>query len=309
MSTYITIDGGTTSTRVNLYRDGEILDTVKLSIGARASIDNREKYVSEIKAAVDKLVSKNNGNITRILASGMITSEFGLCNLPHITAPAGVDELHNSMHETVISEISDIPLVFMRGVKLAGKDIDSFDMMRGEETELVGIMREEYGECIYVLPGSHSKIIKTDKEGKIVSFSTMLTGEMIASLSQGTILKDAVDLNCEKINDEYLLKGYDYAEAAGINKALFKVRILKNNFNADKEAVYSFFIGVVLSPEIESIIRSKPTHVVIGGKAQIKAATATLLRAFSDKTVTVLSAEDVDASSARGVVRVYEWKP
>ena len=306
MSTYITIDGGTTSTRVNLYRDGEILDTVKLSIGARASIDNREKYVSEIKAAVDKLVSKNKGNITRILASGMITSEFGLCNLPHITAPAGVDELHNSMHETVISEISDIPLVFMRGVKLSGKDIDSFDMMRGEETELVGIMREEYGECIYVLPGSHSKIIKTDKEGKIVSFSTMLTGEMIASLSQGTILKDAVDLNCEKINCEYLLKGYDYAEAAGINKALFKVRILKNNFNADKEAVYNFFMGVVLYNEIASILKEEAKTVVLGGRKQIKEAMTLILKAKSSKNIIELDEKTVEYSTSVGMVKIYE---
>ena len=44
MSTYIAIDGGTTSTRVNLLQDGEVTDTIRLNIGARASIENRDEY-------------------------------------------------------------------------------------------------------------------------------------------------------------------------------------------------------------------------------------------------------------------------
>ena len=246
MGTYITIDGGTTSTRVNLLKNKEIVDTVRLNIGARAAIGNREKYVCEIKNAIDEIIMRNKtSGIERILASGMITSEFGLCSLPHIKTPAGIDELHESMYETTINEISDIPFVFMRGVKLDGNDIDSCDMMRGEETEIMGIMQEKYGECIYVLPGSHSKIISINNQGKIVSFSTMLTGEMIASLSQNTILKDAVDLSVDTIHKEYLLKGYEYAESAGINISCQLIRVKLYAFHAVSQYVYrnnlSFF--------------------------------------------------------------------
>ena len=42
-----------------------------------------------------------------------------------------------------MTEISDIPFVFMRGVKLEGQDIDDFDMMRGEETELMALILKE----------------------------------------------------------------------------------------------------------------------------------------------------------------------
>ena len=284
MSTYITIDGGTTSTRVNLLQNENIIDTIKFNIGARASIGNRKKYISEIKSAIDEIIIRNKVSvIKRILASGMITSEFGLCNLTHINAPAGLCELNKAMYETTINEISDIPFVFMRGVKLDGKDIDSIDMMRGEETELMGIMQDEYGECIYVLPGSHSKCIKTDNRRKIVSFSTMLTGEMIASLSQGTILKDSVDLSVDTIHKEYLLKGYEYAETAGINKALFKVRILKNIFDCSKEEVYSFFMGIVLCEEILNIIKDNTETVVLGGREQIKKAMALILKEKTNK--------------------------
>jgi len=309
MSTYITIDGGTTSTRVHFFQNERIIDTIKLNVGARVSIGNREKYICEIKSAIDDIILRNKVSvIERILASGMITSEFGLCNLPHINAPVGINELHKAMYETTINEISDIPFVFMRGVKLDVQDIDSFDMMRGEETELMGIMQDEYGECIYVLPGSHSKIIKTDNMRKIVSFSTMLTGEMISSLSQGTILKDAVDLSVDTIHKEYLLKGYEYAETAGINKALFKVRILKNIFDCSKEEVYSFFIGIVLCDEILNIIKHDTETVVLGGREQIKRAMALILKEKTNKNIIELDEKAVDDSTSKGMVKIYEHK-
>lgn len=308
MSTYITIDGGTSSTRISLLKNGDILDAIKLNIGARASMENRHKYTDAIKCAIDEIITRNNvSNIERILASGMITCEFGLCNLPHIKTPAGIKELHDSMYETTINEISDIPFVFMRGVKTDSDAFDSFDMMRGEETELMGIRHEEYGECIYVLPGSHSKIIKTDAEGRIVSFSTMLTGEMVAALSQGTILKDAVDLSVGTIDREYLLKGYEYAESAGINKALFKVRILKNIFSCTKEEVYSFFMGTVLCDEIVSIIKDDAKTVVIGGREQIKNAMTLILKEKTDKNIIELDEKAVSYSTSAGMIKIYEY--
>ena len=308
MNTYITIDGGTSSTRVNFLKNGEILDTVKLDIGARACIGNRKEYECKMKSAIDEIILRNKASgVERILASGMITSEFGLCNLPHINAPAGINELHKAMYQTVINEISDIPFVFMRGVKLDGKDIDDCDMMRGEETELIGIMQEKYGACIYVLPGSHSKIIKTDRHGRIISFSTTLTGEMIASLSQGTILKDAVDLSItKKILGEYLMKGYDYTVSAGINKALFKVRILKNIFNCSNEEVYSFFMGIVLCQEILNIVKEDAETVVLGGKEQIKKAMALILKEKTNKNIIELDEKTVDYSTSIGMVKIYE---
>ena len=308
MSTYITIDGGTSSTRVNLLQNKTIIDSVKLSIGARVSIENREKYVNAIKSAIDEIISKNNASdVKRILASGMITSEFGLCNLPHLNAPAGIKELHNAMYETTVGEISDIPFVFMRGIKLDGQAISDSDMMRGEETELMGIMQDEYSECIYVLPGSHSKIIKVDDNGKITSFFTTLTGEMIASLSQGTILKDAVDLSVDDISNEYLLKGYEYTVSEGINKALFKVRILKNKFNCTPQEVYSFFMGTVLCDEIQNIIKEEAKTVVLGGREQIKRAMTLILKEKTHKNIVELDEKTVAHSTSVGMAKIYEY--
>ena len=39
MANYITIDGGTTNTRVNLVSEGKVEDTVKLGIGVKNNTD------------------------------------------------------------------------------------------------------------------------------------------------------------------------------------------------------------------------------------------------------------------------------
>ena len=306
---YITIDGGTTNTRISLVSDKEIKDTVKLNVGARANMNGDGILQKAIGEGTKKLLSSNNiteKDIKCILASGMITSEFGLVNLPHISTPAGIDELNESMEKIVLEEISSIPFFFIRGVKKVGENFTESVIMRGEETELMGIAKDSYGECVYILPGSHSKIIKTDEKGRITDFATMLTGEMIASLSEYTILKDAVDLSEAAVNKEYLMKGYDYAKEEGLNKALFKVRILKNLFGGDKDKTYSFFLGAVLSGEVESALKTGAKTVAIGGRAQIKNAMAEIFNMRSDKKVVLLSEEEVNSSTAMGAIKIYE---
>lgn len=308
MANYITVDGGTTNTRVSLVKDGEITETLKYNVGARAGIDDNALLRVTVKNAITKLLA-NNGmkekDICRVLASGMITSEFGLYKLDHAVTPVGIAELHEAMKEVVLSDISDIPFVFMRGVKTSCESLETADMMRGEETELMGIMSETDGECVYILPGSHSKIIKTNSEGKIVSFATMLTGEMTAALAQNTILKASVEF-LESFDEEYLLKGYEYCTGKGVNEALFKVRILKNIFNCSDLKVYSFYMGVILCGEVDAVLKINPPKVVIGGKKQLKEALALLIESKSDCEVVCVSDCVVDKSSVLGMIRIYE---
>ena len=110
MANYITIDGGTTNTRVSLVKDGEIKEILKYNVGARAGIDDATLLRVTVKNAISKLLLNNNmkeKDITRILASGMITSEFGLYKLDHAVTPVGIEELHNTMKEVVLDDISE----------------------------------------------------------------------------------------------------------------------------------------------------------------------------------------------------------
>ena len=308
MNTYITIDGGTTNTRISLVKDGKVADILKNKVGARNGIDDRQLLRITVKEGIEKLLERNHvktEEICRILASGMITSEFGLCNVEHIMAPAGIKELHDTMYETVLPDITEIPFTFIRGVKIKGECVEETDVMRGEETELMGILQD--AGCAYILPGSHSKMIRTDEQGRIAAFATALTGEMIAALSQQTILKDAVDLSVEVFDRDYLLQGYRCCEQQGINKALFKARLLKTQFGRSKEQIYSYFMGIVLHDEIEEVLRWDAKKIVIGGRKQIKEALQMLIQDTSDTEVVCIPDEEVEHANIRGMIKTIEY--
>lgn len=310
MSNYIAIDGGTTNTRINLVKDYLVTDTLSYNIGARKGIENKEILREAVKEGIEKILSRNDmteNDIERILVSGMLTSEFGIYEVNHISVPAGKKELHNAMAEVILSNISAIPFVFIPGVKTDCSSLENADMMRGEETELAGLTDTYNTEGLFVLPGSHSKIIKTDKEGRIIDFFTMLTGEMLEALSENTILRDAVDMKNTLLVKEYLLKGFEYAKSNGINEAMFKVRVLKNMFFRSADETYSFFLGAVLCDEVLKIINMRPRKVFIGGRKQIKTAIYEILKKYMNASVFCIEDEAVDKSVSLGMVKVYEF--
>ena len=308
MRNYITIDTGTTNTRIHLVQGGSITRKLHFPVGARNGITDKTLLPQTLRKGIEQLLQETGlaeKDICRVLASGMITSEFGLVNLPHVVAPAGVKVLHANMFETVLPEITRIPFVFIRGVKTDCHDLAHADMMRGEETEIMGLGCD--GAGIYILPGSHSKLIRTDAEGAITDFQTMLTGEMIAAISGNTILNGVVQLGDWPIDPAYLEQGYTYAEERGINEALFKVRILKNIFGKSEGQIYNFFMGVILCDEIRSILAATPEKITIAGKKAIKESMAILLRSRTAAPVEVVAEERADTASVFGAIRIFEY--
>ena len=304
MASYITVDGGTTNTRLYLWENGKMTATRAIPLGARASLSDKDALPHAMRKEIAELTEICKEKVTKILASGMITSEMGLCPLPHLTAPAGVAELHAAMHEITLPEISELPFVFLRGVKISDGTLAGTDMMRGEETELAGI--DAGADALVILPGSHSKLIQTDGKGRIVHFETLLSGEMMWALATDTILADAFPFGKCDVLPAPLLDGYRYAEAHGINAALFKVRVLRNLCGGGQNDAYSFFMGAVLAGEIDAVLRLSPSHIVIGGKKAIREAMALLLAHVSEIPVRVLSDEEVTLSSSRGMIRIFE---
>lgn len=308
---YITIDGGTTNTRISLF-DGKVADAVKIDMGARLGIEDKEGLFQNVKNAINTLLTRNNlteKDVEVIITAGMITSEGGLLKVDHLAAPAGLKELNGALIKKSIPEITSIPFAFVPGIRLFGESFGTTDVMRGEEVEIFGInkLMNIKGEAAYILPGSHSKLIFTDENERVYDFFTAMTGEMIASLSKNTILASSIDFNEAKLND-MLYEGYTYTQKNGINKALFKVRILSNFMSGTRDDAYSFFLGAVLKDEVEQVILSKAQKVYIAGKAQIKEAEALLLKKFSEKEIICVPDEISSVATSYGMKEVFEYK-
>ena len=119
-----TIDGGTTNSRVYIWQDSRIISQATRHIGVRnTAIDNsNQKLMQAIHDALFEAL--NTVNITEkdldaILASGMLTSNVGIMEIPHITAPVTINELSESITVRKIPEIAEKPILFIPGIKIS----------------------------------------------------------------------------------------------------------------------------------------------------------------------------------------------
>ncbi len=124
----ISVDGGTTNTRLVLIRDGEILAGQRLSLGLRDQLSGEGKTYREVLAeGIRKLLSENGlteKQIDAVTVSGMICSERGLSEVPHIPSPVNVKGLAAAMRKTSFPEIADLPFYLIPGVKTFSGDGD-----------------------------------------------------------------------------------------------------------------------------------------------------------------------------------------
>jgi 2-dehydro-3-deoxygalactonokinase len=149
--------------------------------------------------------------ISDVFASGMITCEKGLYELPHIEAPVSVPDLAAYVAWVKLPQISDhFDFYFVPGIKFTNQKELGTDMMRGEETEIAGaIDSDDSNSKVLVLHfGSHNKLIGIS-EGKISHSITTIAGELISAVCRDTILKDILgELNTDmNLDAEFIKKG------------------------------------------------------------------------------------------------------
>jgi 2-dehydro-3-deoxygalactonokinase len=206
----------------------------------------------------------------------MITSDAGLYNLPHIPAPAGLDELRAGM-VSVKLPVCELPITFIPGVKLV-RDGRMLDIMRGEETEVVGILqRLALDTCTLILPGSHMKCVHVEN-GRIVDFTTSMTGELSRAAAEHTILSRSIGDAFPRDPDvDFLRRGRELlTESGSMNAALFRIRVTAMGDPAiTQDQLYAMLLGIVLSDDVR---RMKPgAPILVGGSNPFRAAYLTLL--------------------------------
>jgi 2-dehydro-3-deoxygalactonokinase len=120
---------------------------------------------------------------TRVLLSGMIGSRQGWREAPYLPCPAGPAELAAALAPVPFEGAALLLVPGLSDSDAAGTP----DVMRGEETQIAGVLGAIGADGIACLPGSHSKWARI-AEGRIAGFSTYLSGEAFAALRGHTIL-------------------------------------------------------------------------------------------------------------------------
>lgn len=294
----ITIDTGTTNTRTILWnKDKTQIAKENRKVGVRdTAIDgNNHRLKAAVKECLECLLSQADicyKDIDRVIASGMITSNVGLVEIPHLVVPVGVNDLAIGATSVLLEDICPIPIWFIPGVKNSSAPIDmgsleQMDIMRGEEVESVYIIEQFKGrELLLVLPGSHTKFVSVNSSGEITGCLTTITGELHDSIINHTILADAVGrryIEESTYDSEMLLKGYDSSKRVGLGRTCFSGRILNQFVTKDVDKVGNFLMGAVLQSDVAAILNSTAleinpdTMVIVAGKNPLRQAISDIL--------------------------------
>lgn len=313
MMKQITLDMGTSSTRLRLYDGMTLLGQQKRSFGIR---DVRTGGVVALKTvlrngilALLAATKTDFSDVDKILASGMITSGNGLCEVPHTEAPVTAQMLAERAVRVVYPEIVSIPFYLIPGVKNAGGfAADGFDIMRGEETETFGLLHRcgLRGPCLLVLPGSHTKLVFVNEENKIMWCRTTVGGELFRAVAEQTILASSLPSPMPKAYDmTYVKMGYEAALRQGMSAAVFRVRLsdLFSDESADQRA--SYLVGAVFAEEIRLIASyADGVLVLVGGSDPLRSVFSSLLRLYGVRDVRTACDEDSDMASGIGALLV-----
>ena len=199
-----------------------------------------------------------------IYLSGMITSTLGWKELPYANLPFPLDGSGAIVEQMNLQRVYGThELIFWSGLK------SDDDVLRGEETELVGIHRQSdlmgwSSGYVAVLPGTHSKVIEV-LNGTVLRFRTYLTGELFQVLRQHSILKHSLseEMKPEEGAHEFFELGVRRAAEAGLLESLFTVRTNVLLKAIPREANTHYLSGLLIGTEVRSILSQFPASTPI----------------------------------------------
>jgi 2-dehydro-3-deoxygalactonokinase len=203
----------------------------------------------------------------RVLLCGMVGSRQGWVEAPYLRCPAGPAEIAAA---TVAIPYEGAEIRLVPG--LTTEDAEGVpDVMRGEETKLVALA-DALGAApaLACMPGTHSKWARLEG-GRVTHFTTHMTGEVFAALSQHTILARTSTDGPHR--PEAFARGVVRArQSGGLLHQLFGVRTLHLMDRLEQAETRSFLSGLLIGHEIRAALEeTRAVRVELMGAAELTA--------------------------------------
>jgi 2-dehydro-3-deoxygalactonokinase len=237
------VDWGTTNLRVWLTdHAGHILATKTTDDGMGTLAPEQfagvlERALNELGAAVD----------LPVMICGMAGSRQGWQEAPYAATPVKLADL--AAH-AIVFESQQRLVRILPGI--ARKDASRCDVMRGEETQLLGLsVAKNIHTGLACLPGTHSKWVRLARN-TVTDFVSVMTGELYALLRQHSILRHSTGGNAKvSASDPVFLEHVriGLSREGGLGR-LFSIRaatLLNNTDEAHSSAALS---GLLIGTEI-----------------------------------------------------------
>lgn len=317
MGTYLLVDSGTSHTRVRLWCDGRIAASAERAVGSRdcAAAGHNGVLLAALREAIAE--ARRGAHPTAVICSGMISSNLGLIEVPHLTVPLSPDTLAHRLFEVFVPELCDLAVYLVPGLKtvpeglVCADNLGQVDLMRGEETEVVGLldMLQPALPALFFHLGSHHKAIRVDQTGRISASRTALTGELLQAVRAQTILANSTlpEIGYDLPQDMWRM-GLALARQEGLGRALFLVRAAEQVWERDRAETTALLLGALLDTDLK-MLANMPEHVettVIYGKGAFGPMLRECLQDAGYGAVQLLDAEQSGWAAVRGAVWLFE---
>lgn len=334
---YITIDCGTTNSRVYVVDEkGNVCGKAVKKVGVRDTAVSGTKQVLEdgLRETITKAVEDAGlqlRDMKAIFSSGMITSEIGLYELPHLTAPCNVEALADNITQVPGLHLTDreIPVYFVRGIKNRlpemvddpFAEVGNADFMRGEETQMAGILANNQFTAPFtvVVLSSHTKFIPVNKDGMIMGSLTTLSGQAYEAILSQTFVGKSVEKreNTQELPQDYfdenvVNKAAKWCKETGILRSLMFPRFLEVLLDTKWYERKLFFEAMVAAEDMKAVSQLETMcgeipkrFILVGLPERCKLYEHVLKQNMKDLEIILISdVKKVDALSIDGILDI-----
>ncbi|WP_161887928.1 2-dehydro-3-deoxygalactonokinase [Pontibacter russatus] len=311
---FLSCDWGTSSFRLRLVRteNAEIIAAKKSSKGISAtfnSLSEREKndpeerllfYLRLIREAIYEIEQEHALSLAGVplVISGMASSSIGMAELPYKSLPFSVDG------KGIGAAFFEARTAFAHPVLLISGVRSEDDVMRGEETQLVGAVLDKEAAGLYIFPGTHSKHIWV-KDRQVTDFQTYMTGEIFDLLCRESILKGGIERNEDLHHPGCLdrfIEGVRDAKGANLLHTAFRVRTNALFGKLSKKENFHYLSGLLLGAELESLSSVVEGPVYVCSEPGLSFSYGTALEVLGIKHAAHVRAEE---AVVRGQLKIY----
>ena len=302
----LSCDWGTSSFRLRLVNvnDKTVIDEIASSNG------NAVVYEEWLKQAKDESVRlvfyksilqsfiaelKHDVKDVPVIISGMASSTIGMKELGYTALPFSLSP--GNLNTFLIHADKDCKhdILLVSGIKTNN------DVMRGEETMLLGCDFKNDNNVVLIFPGTHSKHVQVTNN-VAVDFKTYMTGEFFELLSIKSLMAKSVMKN-NPADEKNFIEGVKDGSSNNILNASFHVRtnqLFKKNTAAEN---YHYLSGLLIGNELSDLLKEKHQSVmVVANNALMKLYSSALKTIDSSMNV---SLQDADDALINGHVLIY----
>ncbi len=276
----LSCDWGTTSFRLRLIdtASGAVIDESVSHEGIRsvynawikagaAENGRRAFYLAVIDRHIKALARQQPAMQKQlpVIISGMASSTIGITELPYTSVPFFTDG-----RDMLVEKIEKTDYFMHEAGIISGACTDT-DVMRGEETQLVGCASDSHtAKQLFIFPGTHSKHVTT-AGGRATDITTYMTGELFNLLSEQSILSASVQSGGEV--DEETKSAFRKGVAAGqgqcLSHSLFLVRTNQLFQQFSKQANYYYLSGLLIGSELEALLAKPVDTITLSGEKKL----------------------------------------